>query len=170
MYKFTAGEILPDELIEEYMNIAIDEAFGSADSLTDKSAEIPVGCIIVDSEGNVVARSHNTRRHTHSVTGHAEINAIEEFTSKTGNYRLCGATIFVTLEPCPMCAGALAAAKPDAVYYGAPNTENGSCGTVFNILNSHTKIYGGIKSNEISAKMSDFFVKIRKTIATNNNT
>ena len=123
--------------------------FGSADSLTDKSAEIPVGCIIVDSEGNVVARSHNTRRHTHSVTGHAEINAIEEFTSKTGNYRLCGATIFVTLEPCPMCAGALAAAKPDAVYYGAPNTENGSCGTVFNILNSHTKIYGGIKSNEI---------------------
>ena len=160
MYK--NAKILPDKIIEKYMNIAIEEAFGDPDNLSDKSADIPVGCIIIDNEGNILAKSHNTRQHTHSVTGHAEINAIEEYTTKTGNYRLSGATVFVTLEPCPMCAGALAAARPDAIYYGAPNTENGSCGTVFNILNSHTKVYGGIKGNEISAKLSDFFAKIRK--------
>lgn len=169
MHKIKAGEILPDELIEKYMNIAIEEAFCNSDANSDKTSEVPVGCIIVDNEGNVVAKSHNTRQHTHSVTGHAEINAIEEYTAKTGNFRLSGATVFVTLEPCPMCAGALAAAKPDAVYYGAPNTENGSCGTIFNILNSHTRIYGGIKGNEISQKISDFFAKIRKNATLNDN-
>lgn len=161
MKNFLSGDILPDELIEQYMKEAIKESQLTTDNTMD-CADIPVGCIIIDKNGNIIARAHNTRRKTHSVTGHAEINAIEEFTQKKGNFILSEATVFVTLEPCPMCAGALAAARPAAVYYGAPNTENGSCGTVFDILNKQTKVYGGIYSQKISPQLSDFFKKIRK--------
>jgi len=161
MNKNFSEEILPNDLIKKYMQIAIDEA--NLDNETPSEAsDVPVGCVIIGKSGEILAKAHNTRKQKHSVTGHAEINAINEVSKKYGDYRLEDATVFVTLEPCPMCAGALASARPKALYYGAPNTENGSCGTVFNILNSHTNIYGGINASEISAQLSDFFEKVRK--------
>lgn len=160
MSNFTHENILPDELIEKYMKAAIKET--SADSFDDLDClDVPVGCVIVDKNGDIVAKAHNTRRKTKQICGHAEINAINRFSEKYGNFLLNDCIVFVTLEPCPMCAGALSAAHPKAVYYGAPNIENGSCGTVFNILNSHTKIYGGIMSTEISDSLSLFFQKVR---------
>lgn len=162
MNKFLSPDILPDDMPEKYMQEAIAE---SKKGITADiaNADIPVGCIIIDKNGEIIARAHNTRKANHSITEHAEINAINEYTQKTGNFILDGATVFVTLEPCPMCAGALSAARPKAVYYGAPNSENGSCGTIFNILNGKTKVYGGIKSQEISLHLSDFFKTIRKS-------
>lgn len=160
MNNFLSEDLLPDELISKYMKEAIKESI--SDCGDPEYSDVPVGCVIIDKYGEIIARSHNTRRKTHSVTGHAEINAIEEVAKKNGSFMLTEATVFVTLEPCPMCAGALAAARPSAIYYGAPNTENGSCGTVFNILNNHTRVYGGIMSSEISSQLSEFFKKIRK--------
>ena len=165
MNKFMSGEILPDELIEKYMDIAFDEAFADTEDIK-KSSDVPVGCIIVDKNGAIIAKAHNTRQADHSVTGHAEINAINQVSEKYGDYRLDDATVFVTLEPCPMCAGALAAARPKAIYYGATNTENGSCGTVFNIPGAHIKIYGGIKSAKISSRLSGFFSEVRRNSMT----
>lgn len=157
---FESNEILSDNLIEKYMDAAIKESVVGNNSCSD-TADVPVGCVIVDKKGNIIARGHNTRKKCNSVTGHAEINAINEFTQKNGNFLLDQATVFVTLEPCPMCAGALAAARPKAIYYGAPNTENGACGTVFNIVKNTTKVYGGILSEQISTQISDFFKNLR---------
>lgn len=157
---FDSNKILSDTLIEKYMNEAIKESYKGNDTDTD-SADVPVGCIIVDKNGNIVARGHNTRKKCNAVTGHAEINAINEYSKKNNSYLLEDTLIFVTLEPCPMCAGAIAAARPKAIYYGAPNTENGACGTVFNIIKNTTEVYGGIRSQEIASQISEFFKNIR---------
>ena len=157
---FESNKILPDNLIEKYMEEAIKESIAGNNTCSG-SSDVPVGCIIVDKNGAIVARGHNTRKKCNSVTGHAEINAIEEYSKKNNSYILEDTFVFVTLEPCPMCAGALAAARPKAIYYGAPNTENGSCGTIFNIVQNTTKVYGGIRSAEISSQLSEFFKNIR---------
>lgn len=161
MKKFISAEVLPDDLIEKYMQIAIDESKADTPAAI-KSSDVPVGCIIIDKNGQIIAKAHNTREQTHSVTGHAEINAINEVSLKTGDYHLDGSIVFITLEPCPMCAGALAAARPKAVYYGAPNTVNGAAGTVYNLLEPHIKVFGGIKASEISSRLSSFFTEIRR--------
>ncbi len=151
---------LNDDLIEYYMGAALAEASAACEANTDCN-DIPVGCIIADDMGNIVARAHNTREKTHLVTGHAEISAINKATEILGDYRLDNYYIFVTLEPCPMCAGAIAAARPKAIYYGAPNKVNGACGTVYNVMPPHTPVFGGIMARKAGSLVSDFFNKLR---------
>lgn len=146
-------------MAEHYMDLALEEAGKTA---AEKAADIPVGCVITDKSGNVLAACRNTRERDGSVLGHAEINALEEARKKTGDYRLTDAVMFVTLEPCPMCAGAIAAARIDTVFYGASNKTNGACGTVYNLLYPQVKTFGGIRAAEASSLLSDFFTARRK--------
>ncbi|MBQ8828197.1 MAG: nucleoside deaminase [Clostridia bacterium] len=157
---------LHDNIIEYCMSEALSEA-QAAYTDNPQCADIPVGCVIADSNGNIVARAHNTRETSHLVTGHAEISALNAAAEITGDFRLNNLYLFVTLEPCPMCAGAIAAARPAAVFYGAPNTSNGACGTIYNILHPHVRVYGGIMSRESAALIRDFFEKLRNTASGN---
>ena len=109
------------------MELALAEARESIPS------DIPVGCVIVK-DGRVVAKGHNTREHCARATGHAEINAIEAACAELGDWRLDGCDLYVTLEPCPMCAGAIRSARLRAVYYGAPDPNEGAAGSVWNLL------------------------------------
>ena len=143
----------------KYMDIALEEARKAAE---DSAKDVPVGCIIVNKKGEIIGRGRNTRCLHGSVLGHAEINALEEAKNNTGSYLLEGAVMFVTLEPCPMCAGAIAASRVSEVYYGADNVENGACGTIHNILYPHTRVYGGIKAEESKNLLRSFFASIRK--------
>ena len=144
---------------EHYMDLALSEAKKNA---AEASEDIPVGCVIIDKSGTLLAACGNTREKDGSVLGHAEINALEEARKKTGDYRLTDAVMFVTLEPCPMCAGAIAAARIDTLFYGASNKTNGACGTVYNLLYPQVKTFGGIRAAEASALLSAFFAARRK--------
>lgn len=147
------------ETAYKYMNLAIEEARLAAES---NEKDVPVGCIIVDKEGNIIGKGRNTRCLGGSVLGHAEINAMEEARKNTGSYLLDDTIMFVTLEPCPMCAGAIAASRIPQLFYGADNTENGACGSVYNLLYPHTEVFGGIKAEECSSLLKDFFKNLRK--------
>jgi tRNA(adenine34) deaminase len=147
------------DMVYKYMDLALEEARKAAE---DSAKDVPVGCIIVNKKGEIIGRGRNTRCLHGSVLGHAEINALEEAKDNTGSYLLEDAVMFVTLEPCPMCAGAIAASRVSEVYYGADNTENGACGTIHNLLYPHTKIYGGIKAEESKGLLKKFFASIRK--------
>ncbi len=144
--------------INKMMSLALDEARQAAKV---SAADVPVGCIIADKNGNIIATGRNTRELDGSVLGHAEINALEAARKATGSYILQDCVMYVTLEPCPMCAGAIAAARIDTVFYGASNTSNGACGTIYNLLYPHTKVFGGIKAEEAAALLRDFFTDLR---------
>lgn len=146
-------------LAEYYMGLALQEAKKTAAS---GSGDLPVGCVILGKDGSVLASCGNTREETGSVLGHAEIAALEEARKKNGDYRLPDAVLFVTLEPCPMCAGAIAAARIGTVFYGASNKTNGACGTVYNLLFPQVRVFGGIRAEEASALLTDFFASRRK--------
>ncbi len=147
------------EEIKKYMQLALAEAKKTARTNT---ADVPVGCIITDKDGNVIGKGCNTREQDGSVLGHAEINALEDARKKTGSYILEGAFMYVTLEPCPMCAGAIAAARLDTVFYGASNTSNGACGTVCNLLYPTVNVFGDICAEESSEILKTFFAKLRQ--------
>ena len=148
MMQFTAAQI------DEYMDLAINESAGCGD-------DVPVGCVIVDNAGNVISRGRNTRERDNCLTGHAEINALLAAANLTGSYKLSGCTLFVTLEPCPMCAGAINDANIDTVIFGAENSSCGACGSVTNVLKGRTECFGGIKRDEISKTLSSFFMDMR---------
>ena len=141
-----------------YMRLALLEA---RKTVSEGASDIPVGCVIADSSGNIIAAGHNTRELSGSVTAHAEINALEAARLHTRGYKLQGAVMFVTLEPCPMCAGAIAAARLKAVFYGASNKSNGACGTVFNLLYPQLEVFGGICAEESAVLLQTFFKKLR---------
>ncbi len=142
----------------KYMDLALEEARKAAE---DNAKDVPVGCIIVNKKGEIIGRGRNTRCLHGSVLGHAEINALEDAKNNTGSYLLEDAVLFVTLEPCPMCAGAIVAARVSEVFYGANNTETGCAGTVFNLFYPRTKVYGGIKAEESQRLLRKFFASIR---------
>lgn len=142
----------------EYMQLALAEALAAS---ADSSSEVPVGCIITDKDGNILSKGRNTREQSGSVLGHAEINALEEARKITGSYILEGAIMYVTLEPCPMCAGAIEASRIDTVFYAASNTSNGACGTVYNLLYPSVNVFGGICSEEATELLQSFFKKLR---------
>jgi len=147
------------EKTTKYMKLALEEARAAAES---NSADVPVGCIITDKDGNIIAKGRNTREQSGSVLGHAEINALEEARKVTGSYILEGAVMYVTLEPCPMCAGAIAAARIDTVFYAASNNSNGACGTVCNLLYPSVNVFGGICAEESGDLLKSFFKNLRK--------
>ncbi len=141
---------------EEYMSMALElahEAFGEG--------EIPVGCVIADAQGRVIGRGRNRREASHDATQHAELEAIREACGTVGDWRLGGCTIYVTLEPCPMCAGGIINSRIPNVVFGARDENTGSCGSVINLFEERyghkPAIYGGVRAEESAQLLKDFF-------------
>ena len=138
-------------------------------ALAKKAAElgeVPVGAVVVNSEGIAIADAYNLRENKKSVSAHAEIIAIEQACRKLGDWRLSGCTLYVTLEPCPMCAGAIVNSRISRVVFGAYDMQAGCCGSVINFnaypFNHAFEIEGGVLKDECSAILADFFKNKRR--------
>lgn len=147
----------PDEY---YMKEAIKQAKKAA-----ASNDVPIGCVIAR-EGQIVARAYNKRNKNHSVLAHAETLAIEKAAKRQGDFRLDGYVMYVTLEPCQMCAGAIIQSRIQKVVIGAMNPKAGCAGSVLNLLkvpafNHQAEIVTGVCQEECSAMLSEFFRKLR---------
>ena len=143
-----------------FMQIAFDLARegGSA-------GEVPVGAVVVR-EGEIVGRGFNAPISRHDPTAHAEILALRDAAGALGNYRLPGCTLYVTLEPCVMCSGAIMHARVARVVYGARDPKTGACGSVVDLfsesrLNFHAEVTGGVMAEECGKLLSDFFAARR---------
>ena len=148
----------------EYMDMALALAAEAA-----QAGEVPVGCVIV--RGNqVVGRGRNRREEGKSALAHAEIEAIGEACRTLGGWRLWECTLYVTLEPCPMCAGAILNARIPRVVFGASDAKCGACGGVCSLFdmafNHHPKVEKGIREAESSALLTAFFQNLRLTLRT----
>lgn len=127
--------------------------------------EVPIGCVIVYQD-KIIARAYNRRNAEKNVLKHAEIMAIDEACKVIGDWRLEGATMFVTVEPCPMCAGAILQARMDRLVFGCFNKKAGCCGSILNLLddnrfNHKTEVTNGVLEEECKALMKDFFKNMR---------
>ncbi len=130
--------------------------------------EVPVGCVIVQN-GKIIARGHNLRESKNDPTAHAEIVAIRKATKKKQSWRLEDCDIYVTIEPCSMCAGTLLWTRIHAIYYGAKDLKGGALGSSYNLfdvpnINHHPLIISGVLAEEASSLMSSFFKERRKSI------
>lgn len=128
--------------------------------------ETPIGCVIV-SEGKIIARGYNQRNKKKNPLAHAEIDAIRKASKVVGDWRLEGCTMYVTLEPCPMCAGALVQARIDRVVAGAMNPKAGCAGSVINLFqqeqfNHRIAFESGVLGEECARLMKDFFQELRE--------
>ena len=145
---------------EDYMDLALELARKAYDA-----GEIPVGCVIADANGNIIGRGYNTREETHDATQHAEMEAIREACRSVGDWRLSGCTLYVTLEPCPMCAGGIINSRIPTVVYGAKDENTGSCGSVINLFEERyghkPALYGGVRAEQSAELLKDFFKKTR---------
>ena len=146
---------MTDEL---FMRLALDEAEKARDE-----DEVPVGAVIVRG-GEIIARAYNTREYGKNALYHAEIKAIDEACKALGGWRLVGCTMYVTLEPCPMCAGAIVNARVERVVYGAPDHKAGAFGTMLNLTDYplfKPQITSGVLATECAQILTDFFKKKR---------
>ncbi|MBS4539157.1 tRNA adenosine(34) deaminase TadA [Clostridium sp. D2Q-11] len=130
-------------------------------------AEVPIGCIIVK-DNKIIASAHNLREELKDPTAHAEIMAIQDAADFLGGWRLSGCTMYVTIEPCPMCAGAIVNSRIEKLVIGAPDLKGGGCGSIVNIvennrLNHQVDVTWGILEEECSTIMKDFFKNLRKS-------
>ncbi len=144
----------------DFMQQALELAHEAA-----KNNEVPVGAIVVK-DSVVIGHGSNTPIGLHDPTAHAEIIAMREAARHLGNYRLVGCTLYVTLEPCAMCSGAIQHARIARLIYGASDPKTGACGSVVNLmaetkLNHHTEVSGGILADECGEVLSDFFKQRR---------
>ena len=140
------------------------EALVLADA-AEARGEVPVGALVV-MDGVVIGRGSNQPINTHDPTAHAEVIALRDAAAARGNYRLPGATLYVTLEPCAMCAGAIMHARIGRVVYGARDLKTGACGSVVDLfetkLNHHAEVIEGVMADECGARLSAFFSRRRK--------
>ncbi len=142
------------------MGIALEEARRAGEA-----GEVPIGAV-VERDGEVVARAGNRRERDGDPTAHAEVLALRSAAAAAGSWRLDGATLVATLEPCPMCAGALLAARIERVVFGAPHTDNGACGTLYNLcadprLNHEVAVVHGVGADASAALLDAFFAERR---------
>lgn len=142
------------------MALALDEARAAA-----AHGDVPVGAVVVVGT-EVVARRHNERELTGDPTAHAEILALRDAAAAVGSWRLSTASLVVTLEPCPMCAGAAVAARVAQVVFGAADLKAGACGSLYNLcadprLNHEVEVRGGVLAEESSRLLTEFFVERR---------
>lgn len=142
---------------ESAMRLALQQA-----SLAAGANEVPVGAVIVDAGGTVIGRGFNQTISNHDPSAHAEIMALRDAGTRLSNYRLPGVHVYVTLEPCLMCMGALLHARVARVIYGASDPKTGACGGVVRAqdlsrLNHHTMVHGGVLEDQCSTLLRDFF-------------
>ena len=147
---------------EYYMQQAIEEA-----KKAYAVGEIPIGAVLVH-EGTIISRHHNRRELDHDATAHAEVLVIREANQLLDRWRLTGCTLYVTIEPCPMCAGAIINSRIDRVVYGASDYKGGAVESLFNVLshpglNHEPELASGVLGDECSQIMKDFFKERRKT-------
>ena len=147
--------------IKWFMSLALSEA-----EKAEKAGEVPVGAVIVSPEGEVIAKASNLKEQTHNPIGHAEIIAITQACSKLGSWRLVDCTLYVTLEPCPMCLSAIAQARIKNLYFGAYDKKGGAISLGYNMaqdskLNHFVNIFGGMQHFECSKILSEFFKRRR---------
>ncbi|MBE6973722.1 MAG: nucleoside deaminase [Ruminococcaceae bacterium] len=145
---------------EEYMRRAMELAAQAA-----KEGDVPVGCVIVK-DGQIVGEGRNRREENGDATAHAELEAIRDACEKLGSWRLHGCTMYVTLEPCPMCAGGIINSRIDTVRYGAKDDKAGACGSVLNLFeerfNHKPRLYGHLLEEECAAQLQGFFQGLRE--------
>ncbi len=127
--------------------------------------EVPVGALVVR-DGVVIGRGGNQPIGAHDPTAHAEVMALRDAAKNAGNYRLTGSTLYVTLEPCAMCAGAIMHARVERVVFGAKDPKTGACGSVVDLfstaLNHHATVTGGVLAEECGGRLSAFFSERRR--------
>lgn len=143
-----------------YMNYALGEAEKAYDA-----GEVPVGCVIVH-DGQIIGKAHNLRETLQDPTAHAEVLAITQAANHLKSWRLEGASLYVTLEPCPMCSGAIILARLDRVVWGATDPKAGCCGTLMDLLgdtrfNHQPAVTGGFLGEECGGILTAFFREIR---------
>jgi tRNA(adenine34) deaminase len=143
----------------------MEVALGEADRAT-LHGDVPVGCVVVDHDDVELARDHNRREELGDPLAHAEALALRTAASRRGHWRLDGTTVYVTLEPCPMCAGALVNARVRRVVFGAADPKAGAIRSLFSIgqdprLNHRFEVSGGVLADESARRLSDFFSKLR---------
>ena len=131
------------------------------------AGEVPVGAVVVR-EGAVVGRGHNQPVAARDPTAHAEVMALRDTAERIGNYRMADCVLYVTLEPCAMCAGAIMNARISRVVYGAADPKSGACGSVVDLfaesrLNYHATVVGGVMAEEAAKLLQDFFSARRRT-------
>ena len=146
---------------EEAMGVALEEA-----GLAPVHGDVPVGAVVLDRRGDLVARRHNERERLGDPTAHAELLALRDAAHTAGGWHLDGATVVVTLEPCPMCAGALVAARVQRLVFGAPDPKAGAAGSLYNLcadprLNHEVSVRHGVGAEEAGRLLSAFFAERR---------
>ncbi len=146
---------------EDYMRQALELARACI-----PDGDVPVGCVIADPKGEIIGRGHNRREADHSAVAHAEMEAIQMACAARGSWRLEGCTLYVTLEPCPMCAGAILNARIAQVRYGAREEKSGCCGSVLNLFeerfNHRPRLYRGPMEAECGRALRAFFEDLRE--------
>ena len=144
---------------EKYMREAVRQA-----KKAYAIGEVPIGCVIVYQD-KIIGRGYNRRTVDKNTLSHAELTAIRKASRKMGDWRLEGCTLYVTLEPCPMCAGAIVNARIPVVCYGARDDKAGCCGSVLNLFeerfNHHPRVYGHILEEECAGLLQEFFENLR---------
>ncbi len=150
-----------NDMDETYMHAALKEAQRAADE-----NEVPIGAVAVK-DGKVIARAHNVRERTNDPLGHAEILLIKKCARKLKSWRLEGVTVYVTCEPCVMCAGALVQARVTRLVYGCRDPKAGACASLYEVtrdarLNHRIETVGGVLEEECASMLSDFFRRKRR--------
>lgn len=150
-----------DEFDTACMRVALEQA-----ALAEDAGEVPVGAVIV-ADGEIIARGHNRVIGDNDPSAHAEIVALRRAGDRAGNYRLPGTTLYVTLEPCAMCVGAMIHARVERLVYAAPDPKTGALGGAFSLPDLHAhnheiSVQGGLMADEAAAMLRSFFEKKRK--------
>ncbi|GAA1825864.1 nucleoside deaminase [Nesterenkonia flava] len=135
-------------------------------SQAPKTGDVPVGALVVDPEGRLLGEGFNTRERDDDPSGHAEVNALRAAARTRGTWRLDGCVLAVTLEPCPMCAGAISQARIAQVIFGAWDEKAGAAGSVFDVLreprlNHWVEVHPGVRAEECAAQLREFFERFR---------
>ncbi len=147
---------------EQYMRMAI-----AAAEIAEENGDVPIGAVIVHQD-RIIAKAYNQREQLSDPTAHAEIIALTQAAASVESWRLHGCTIYVTLEPCPMCAGALVLARIDRLVFGCMDPKSGACGSLYNIveddrLNHRLQVTSGVLAAECSEQLQKFFRQKRTT-------
>ncbi|OQA03528.1 MAG: tRNA-specific adenosine deaminase [Planctomycetes bacterium ADurb.Bin401] len=147
---------------QRFMKAAIDQAY-----IALENEDVPVGAVIVH-ENKIIAKGYNQRHHLNDPTAHAEIIALTAAAEHIGHWRLHGCTIYVTLEPCSMCAGALVLARIDRLVFGCSDPKTGACGSLYNIvqdkrLNHQVEVTKDVLADDCATMLQDFFRNKRRT-------